>query len=113
MKLREKRIADAARELRVWAERQVRKEHDMRLKDVPPAPAYVVFHDAYMNGAMDVYPAESMEQATATAAQHRSRLEESGHDECGGWKAYEKLLRVKVYMYHGSNTPLPFRREIT
>lgn len=28
----------------------------MRIKDMPASPAYLVFHDAYDGGAMDVYP---------------------------------------------------------
>jgi hypothetical protein len=82
-------------------------EASMRLKDVPQAPAYVVFHDAYDNGAMDVYSAESFEQAKAIAETRQHNLEQLGQDECGGWKAYEKLPRIKVWSFHhtlkGSN----------
>ena len=40
----------------------------MLLRDVPKHPAYVVFHDAYDNGAMDVWPAESLDAAYDKAA---------------------------------------------
>jgi hypothetical protein len=72
----------------------------MKIKDVPLAPAYLVFHDAYDNGAMDVWPAESLELAQKTAAFNQDRLESLGQDECGGWKAYEKLPRIRVWKFH-------------
>jgi hypothetical protein len=72
----------------------------MKLKDVPLSPAYLVFHDAYDNGAMEVWPADSFELAQKTAASNQDRLENLGQDECGGWKAYEKLPRVRVWKYH-------------
>jgi hypothetical protein len=72
----------------------------MRLKDVPFAPAYVVFHAAYDNGAMDVWPATTFAEAQERASHHQSRLEESGYDEAGIWKAYEKLPRKKVHIFH-------------
>lgn len=77
----------------------------MRLKDVPPANAYVVFHDAYMNGAMDVWPCNSIELATRIANANQNKLDESGQDECGVWRAYEKLPRVRVWKYHPSFDP--------
>jgi hypothetical protein len=73
----------------------------MRIKDVPTHPAYVVFHDSYDNGAMDVYGCESLERAQAIAAKKQASLDDSGYDEAGIWKAYEKLPRIKVYSYHG------------
>jgi hypothetical protein len=75
-------------------------EVSMRLKDVPQAPAYVVFHDAYDNGAMDVYSAESFEQAKTIAETRQHNLEQSGLDEGGIWQAYEKLPRKKVWSFH-------------
>ena len=81
----------------------------MRIKDVPVSPAYVVFHDAYDNGAMDVYPAESLAAAEAKATGKQTKLESLGQDECGHWRAYEKLPRVKVYKFH----PLPVSPAIS
>jgi hypothetical protein len=72
----------------------------MRLKDVPASPAYLVFHDAYMNGAMDVYPAESLDLAERTAKFNNERMESLGHDEAGVWRSYTKLPRVRVWKYH-------------
>jgi len=72
----------------------------MRIKDVPLSPAYVVFHDAYDNGAMDVWPAKSIAEASERANLANSKLESMGQDECGGWEAYTKLPRVKVFKYH-------------
>ena len=72
----------------------------MKLKDVPHAPAYVVFHDAFDNGAMDVYSAESFEQAKQVAEARQKNLDESGNDEAGVWQAYEKLPRKKVWSFH-------------
>ena len=74
----------------------------MRLKDVPLSPAYVVFHDAYMNGAMDVYPAHSIGEAQERVTVANLEIDAMGQDECGSWKAYEKLPRVKVFKYHGT-----------
>jgi hypothetical protein len=73
----------------------------MRLKDVPESPAYVVFHDAYMKGAMDVWAASSLELAERVVKANQNVLEKSGADDSGGWKAYEKLPRVKVWKFHG------------
>lgn len=69
----------------------------MKLADVPKYPAYLVFHDAFDGGAMDVYPSESIEQAEKIARERQEKLEQTGSDECGGWKAYEKLPRVRVH----------------
>lgn len=67
-----------------------------RLKDIPSSPAYLVFHDSYDNGAMDIYPASSLELATKTAELNNEKLGENGVDECGIWRAYTKLPRVRV-----------------
>lgn len=70
-------------------------------KQVPWHPAYCVFHDAYDNGAMDVYPAESFELAKKTADWNQSRLEALGYDDCGFWRAYTVLpSQCKVYKFH-------------
>lgn len=76
----------------------------MRIKDVPQHLAYLVFHDAYDNGAMDVYGMTSLEAATDEALYRNRQLEAIGMEEGGGWKAYEKLPRVKVFKYHGNYT---------
>jgi hypothetical protein len=73
----------------------------MRLKDIPAAPAYLVFHDAYDNGAMEVWTVPTFGAAQVLANNKQTALEQSGNDECGGWKAYEKLPRVKVYAFRG------------
>lgn len=72
----------------------------MRIKDVPSSPAYLVFHDAFANGAMDVYPSESLELAQKTATFNNERLEALGDDEGGIWKAYEKLPRIRTWKFH-------------
>ena len=72
----------------------------MKLVDVPISPAYLVFHDAFMNGAMDVYPSESLELAEKTASFNNERMEALGHDEAGIWRAYIKLPRKRVWKYH-------------
>ena len=74
----------------------------MRLKDVPFFPAYLVFHDSFDNGAMDVYPTESLKLAQQIASTKQSLLDQSGEEECGIWKAYEKLPRVKIWKFHTS-----------
>lgn len=74
----------------------------MRIKDVPTSPAYLVFHDAFDNGAMEVWPAESLELAEKTAHLNQEHVEASGQDDCGGWKAYEKLPRVRIWKFHDS-----------
>lgn len=72
----------------------------MKLKDVPYSPAYVVFHDAYMNGAMDVWPSTSLIDAQVIAQRKQKRLEDEGVEECGGYAAYTQLPRKRVWQYH-------------
>lgn len=55
----------------------------MRLKDVPSSPAYLVFHDAYDNGAMDVYPMASLEEAQTEARTRQQQLQEMSAEEGG------------------------------
>ena len=77
----------------------------MRLKDVPKHPAYLVFHDAFDNGAMDIFgyenkwPESAIEITRKLADECNTRIEEMGNDDCGRWAAYEKLPRVRVYKY--------------
>lgn len=72
----------------------------MKLKDVPPSPAYLVFHDAYDNGAMDVYARTDLKKAEESAKKKNEQYEQLGHDDCGFWRAYTKLPRKKVYKYY-------------
>lgn len=70
----------------------------MKLRDVPASPAYLVSHDPYMNGAMDVWPWESLASAQAEATTRNERAESMGYDPT--WRAYAKLPRVRVWKYH-------------
>jgi hypothetical protein len=72
----------------------------MLLRDVPKHPAYVVFHDAYDNGAMDVWPAADLVGAQRIATVQQQNLEDIGQDECGFYRAYTKLPRKKVYKFY-------------
>lgn len=72
----------------------------MKLKDVPASTAYLVFHDAFDKGSMDVWPVDSFVLAKAIAIQRQSRLENMGSDEAGHYQAYEKLPRVRVHSFH-------------
>lgn len=81
----------------------------IRRCDVPTAPAYVVFHDAFDKGAMEVWPVVSFAVAQEVAAVNNKRSEDMGHDECGGWAAYEKLPRVRIWKLH--LTPWPVETE--
>lgn len=72
----------------------------MRIKDVPFSPAYLVFHDAFDNGAMEIWAIPSLEQAEKIASERNVRAENMGQDDCGVWKAYAKLPRVRVWKYH-------------
>lgn len=72
----------------------------MRLKDVPSYPAYVVFHDAYDNGAMDVYPATSFLIAQERVSLANQELDAMSSEGCGSWKAYEKLPRKRIFKFH-------------
>lgn len=72
----------------------------IRLKDVPPSPAYLVFHDGFDNGAMEVWQFSSFEQAQTLASERNALLESRGEDEGGMYKAYAKLPRVRVWKYH-------------
>lgn len=61
-------------------------------------PAYLVFHDAFDGGAMDVWPYLSLATAQAEAEARQNRLEQSGDEEAGHWTAYEQLpADVPVY----------------
>jgi hypothetical protein len=73
----------------------------MRYNEVPAAAAYLVFHDAFDNGAMDVYLRPSLEEAEKTAATRNDNLAKGGNDDCGIWKAYVKLPRRKVFSVNG------------
>lgn len=72
----------------------------MKLKDIPASPAYLVFHDAYMNGAMDVYLLPSLKEAEERAKVANENLESMGEDECGMWRAYLTLPRKRVWKLH-------------
>lgn len=72
----------------------------MRIKDVPISPAYLVWHDAFDNGAMDVYPKSSFEFALKLAEERNEQNARQGYDDAGFWRAYTKLPRVKVYRFH-------------
>lgn len=73
----------------------------MRIQDVPNHPAYLVFHDAFDKGAMDVWGMDNFAAAEEIAVKRNAYLDETGDDEGGIWKAYNKLPRVRVYAYHG------------
>lgn len=73
----------------------------MKIKDVPAAPAYLAFHDAFDHGAMDVYAYESLEAAERIAKTRNEHLGEMGQDDAGFWRAYTKLPRVRIYKFHG------------
>ena len=75
----------------------------MKLKDVPASPAYLVFHDAYDNGAMDVYAYDNLPYAQHIANGRNNVLDQTGMDDCGIWKAYAKLPRKRVFAYHPAN----------
>ena len=62
--------------------------------------AYLVWHDAFDNGAMDVYPQADLKTAQEKADTRNRHLEESGNDDMGFWKAYSKLPRVRIYKIH-------------
>lgn len=74
----------------------------MKVKDVPKSPAYLVYHDAYMNGAMDIYPYPDFASAQAKADQHNETMDEMGVDGAGLYRAYVKLPRKKVWKYHAA-----------
>lgn len=73
----------------------------MLLKDVPVHPAYVVFHGAYMNGAMEVWPATSLEAAQERVTLANAEMDAMGMGEDAGfYRAYVKLPRKKVWKFH-------------
>jgi hypothetical protein len=72
----------------------------IRLADVPAAPAYLVFHDAFDGGAMDVYLKQDFAAAEIQATNNNQRLDAEGVDNCGFWKAYSKLPRKRIYALH-------------
>lgn len=72
----------------------------MKLSEVPAYPAYLVFHDAFMKGAMDVYPCDAESTAQFIANRRNDNLDASGNDDSGFWAAYTKLPRKKVWKFH-------------
>jgi hypothetical protein len=65
------------------------------------AMAYLVFHDAFDNGAMEVWPSFSIETATASAQCLNDALDAIG-EECGFYRAYQTLPRKKIFKSHAS-----------
>lgn len=72
----------------------------MKLNEVPESPAYLVYHDYWMNGAMDVYPMPSLEEAETRARNKNEYAESIGCDDGGRYAAYVKLPRRKIWKYH-------------
>lgn len=70
----------------------------MTIKDVPASPAYLVCHDHYDNGAMDVRPMPDLETAKSKAFDYNRRMDEQGNEGCH-WAAYTKLPRKRVWKY--------------
>lgn len=58
--------------------------------------AFLVFHDDWDRGAMEVTPYSSIELANAEALRRQEHFDSHGLDG-GYWKAYEKLPRVRIY----------------
>lgn len=71
-----------------------------RVQDIPQRKAYLVFHDAYDDGAMDVLGLDDIEQARKLATHRNTQLEDEGLEEGGGWAAYEKLPDLKIWSYN-------------
>jgi hypothetical protein len=72
----------------------------MLLRDVPVSPAYLVFHDCFERGAMDVWPRLTLAEAQLDASKKQTALDASGLEECGFWQAYNKLPHKKLHLYH-------------
>ena len=77
----------------------------MLLRAVPSSPAYLVCHDCFDNGAMDVWPHINFTEAQSLADLKNNALDARGIDSCF-WRAYEKLPRKKVFKYHTETLPL-------
>lgn len=75
--------------------------YNMKLKDIPVSPAYLVCHDLYDNGAMDVYTCSDLASAQLLATKRQDYCDSMGSDGVC-WKAYTKLPRVRVYSFHGA-----------
>lgn len=71
----------------------------MKLKDVPKAPAYLVNHDVYDDGAMEIWPCQSIEQATNIATFNQDQADSMGYENVN-WRAYTKLPRIRVWKFH-------------
>jgi hypothetical protein len=71
----------------------------MKLKDVPRALAYVVCHDCFDNGAMEVWPASNLLTAQECAERKQTNADAQGYDSVM-WQAYAKLPHKKVWKYH-------------
>lgn len=78
----------------------------MRVQDVPQHPAYLVFHDAFDKGAMEIWGMDDFVAAEKIAKARNENLDHSGNDDVGRWKAYAKLPRVRVYAYRGKKEVL-------
>lgn len=62
--------------------------------------AFLVLHDDWDRGAMEVTPYSSIELANAEALKRQERLDSNGLDG-GHWKAYKKLPRIRIYRIYG------------
>jgi hypothetical protein len=71
----------------------------LRLKDVPQYPAYLVCHDGYDNGAMEIWPVFSLEYAQKRAAELQTNADNLSIDSCM-FRAYAKLPRKRVWRLH-------------
>ena len=60
--------------------------------------AYLVFHDNFDQGAMDVYPACCVAHAEKEAERRNNHIDALGYDEAGHWRGYEVLpAECEVY----------------
>ena len=70
-------------------------------KTVPESPAYLVYHDAYHKGAMEVWLLASFERAEIFAKRLNEKLDKCGLGGAGTYRAYAgKLPRKSVWKVH-------------
>ena len=81
----------------------VAMQYNVKLADVPASPAYLVCHDHFDNGAMEVWPMSDKVAAENCAHDYQCRLDDHGIDGCH-FAAYTELPRRRVWKLHPAKT---------
>ncbi len=73
----------------------------MKVEEVPKSPAYLVSHDLWMDGAMDVWGVKDLQFATVEAERRNRVVDDLGGEGDTRWRAYEELPDLEVWAFRG------------